>query len=761
MATQHFGLENFGAEGRISDKGYKFTNKDRQILDSLLYTLFNHDHRAVGSLDAIPNPTAYPVLTTSTSGGSLPPDTDFYYRISFVDASGNESVASASSYVRTDPKIAAPGVMTLATADSGGTLSGGTYKYALAYYQGTATTRAPNIATILVGTATSTNTVTITLDTLPDGAEGWWIYRKSPGDDEYYRLATVAAGATQYVDDGSVNPDCTKKRPTANTTNSSNSITVAIDAVDLPLTGGVTSWRVYRTSVPEFGSRSLAATVVDTTTEGGTDLVTSWVDTGASLSTGVPLEQTAVPPSVPQLDASGVWSGASSRLPSSLAPLGVRAYNFLIPGTLADATTYNQFYVPHDMNIERIDAFYLNAPTGLSGANYLTLSLTDDSLVDEVQSLYNDAAPNDEVQRVWNNATGGTFTLTYSAQTTGSLNYNATASQVETALELLSNIVDVTVTGSGTAANPWIVTFLDPGSQNIAEMTATDSLTGGSTTITTSLEGSDGGTFTLSDGTDTTSAIAYNASAATIETRLETDITSITDVTVTGTGISSDPWLITFVNPGDQDVDLLTVSDASLNGTSYISEQTRGRGNSQIDLVINQNQQYHFWQSATTDFGEQEAESAPATGGTSVSDTLATNDVATELTAGDATASWTVGSLEAGDYVFKFYVSDATQASNFRCDVVDTNGPTTLATTGTIADFRKAYEPAYELEATLDGTENIRLDVVRTSGTVRADLFQYEVVLPKLYGGQTASASIAVTGTPTTNGDDLQVTVWY
>lgn len=758
MATQHFGLENFGAEGRISDKGYKFTNKDRQILDSLLYTLFNHDHRAVGSLDSIPNPTGYPSLATATTGGNLPADTDYYYRISFVDSSGNESVASAASYVRTSAKINAPGVMVLGTASTGGTLAGGTYKYALAYYQGTASTRAPNIATILVPTTTSTNTITITLDTLPDGADGWWIYRKAPGDDEFYRLATVASGATEYVDTGGVNPDCTKKRPSTNNTNSSNSITVSIDATDLPLAQGVTSWRVYRTSVPEFSSRSLAATVVDTTTEGGSDLVTSWVDVGSTLSTGVPLEQTAVPPSVPQLDASDVFTG-TSRLPSSLAPLGVRAYNFLIPGTLADATTYNQFYIPHDMNIERIDAFYLNAPTGLTpSTNYITLSLKDDSLVDEVQSLYNDATTVNEVQRIWNDATSGTFTLSFSGQgPTGALAYNATAAQVETELELLSNITDVTVAGSGTAANPWVVTFVNPGAQDVAAITATDTLTGGSTTITTSIPGSDGGTFTLSDGVDTTSTIAYNAAAATIETRLEADITSITDVTVTGTGTSSDPWLITFVNPGDQDVGLLVVDDTSLNGTSTITESTRGRANSQIDLVIDQNQQYHFWQSATTDYGEQEAESAPATGGTQVSDTLATNDLSTEITSGQAT--WNVGSLEAGDYVFRFYVSDANQNGSFNCQVMD--GITQLATTGTISNNRKAYEPAYELEVTLDGTENIDMDVNWVSGTIRVDKYEYEVVLPKLYGGQTGTASIAVTGTPTTNGDDLQVTVWY
>ena len=38
------------------------------------------------------------------------------------------------------------------------------------------------------------------------------------------------------------------------------------------------------------------------------------------------------------------------------------------------------------------------------------------------------------------NATGGTFTLTFNGQTTAPLAFNATAAQIEAALEALSNI---------------------------------------------------------------------------------------------------------------------------------------------------------------------------------------------------------------------------------------------------------------------------------------------------------------------------------
>ena len=96
----------------------------------------------------------------------------------------------------------------------------------------------------------------------------------------------------------------------------------------------------------------------------------------------------------------------------------------------------------------------------------------------------------DEVQQVYNSATAGTFTLTFSGQTTAAIAYNASVATMESSLEALSNITDVNVTGSGTSGDPWVVTFVDPGKQNVAEMTADDTnLTGGTSTISTATEG--------------------------------------------------------------------------------------------------------------------------------------------------------------------------------------------------------------------------------------------------------------------------------
>lgn len=90
-----------------------------------------------------------------------------------------------------------------------------------------------------------------------------------------------------------------------------------------------------------------------------------------------------------------------------------------------------------------------------------------------------------EVQQVaiTGSPTSGTFTLTYSGQTTAAIPYNATAAQVKTALEGLSNINpgDVDVTGGPLPGTAVSVTFKGQYiGTNVAAMTSTDSLGGGS-----------------------------------------------------------------------------------------------------------------------------------------------------------------------------------------------------------------------------------------------------------------------------------------
>lgn len=207
-----------------------------------------------------------------------------------------------------------------------------------------------------------------------------------------------------------------------------------------------------------------------------------------------------------------------------------------------------------------------------------------------------------EIQSVYTNATGGTFKLTYSGQETAALDFDYSAAEMVTQIELLSNVTDVTATGAGTSADPWLVTFVDPGGQDIALMTTDPaSLTGVSTTIaeeTTGVaavneiqsvfNGADGGTFTLSFGTAETTDLAYNIAAGGLKTALEL-LDGITTVTTSGAGTSGDPWIVTFTSPGATDVAILVADDTSLtNGTSTIAEDTKGvTAVSEIQSVYN------------------------------------------------------------------------------------------------------------------------------------------------------------------------------
>ncbi|HEX9762947.1 MAG TPA: hypothetical protein VGA97_07610, partial [Acidimicrobiia bacterium] len=162
----------------------------------------------------------------------------------------------------------------------------------------------------------------------------------------------------------------------------------------------------------------------------------------------------------------------------------------------------------------------------------------------------------DEVQTLYNDAIAGTFTIFFDGQgPTGAIAWNAAAGTVETALESLSNVNDVTVTGSGTMGTPWEITFLDPGSRDVAEITTDDSaLVGGTSTVDTTIQGN-----------------------LSLESALES-LSNIGDVSVTGSGTSGDPWLVTFLDPGAMNVDMMTATDALVGGTgtTTITEETAG-----------------------------------------------------------------------------------------------------------------------------------------------------------------------------------------
>jgi len=93
--------------------------------------------------------------------------------------------------------------------------------------------------------------------------------------------------------------------------------------------------------------------------------------------------------------------------------------------------------------------------------------------------------------------TGGDFTITWNGETTDDIPYNANAAAVLAALEALDSIEpgDVTVGGGALPGTPITVTFKGVYSgENVAAMTTTDSLTGGTapaSAVTTTTPGAD------------------------------------------------------------------------------------------------------------------------------------------------------------------------------------------------------------------------------------------------------------------------------
>jgi hypothetical protein len=185
---------------------------------------------------------------------------------------------------------------------------------------------------------------------------------------------------------------------------------------------------------------------------------------------------------------------------------------------------------------------------------------------------------------------GGTFTLSWGGFTTAGIAYNAAAEAVEAAIEAAFSI-GVTVTGEA-GGGPWTVEF--SGSTvlgaNQAQMTGSGaSLSGSAPDIATTREavqpgdekqlvtllgGPASGTFTLSYSGQTTSAIAYNASAAVVRNALiALSNIGVSDVLVSGE--AGGPWTVTFQGSlGGQDVVMMTGDGSGLSpgaGTQTIT----------------------------------------------------------------------------------------------------------------------------------------------------------------------------------------------
>lgn len=176
----------------------------------------------------------------------------------------------------------------------------------------------------------------------------------------------------------------------------------------------------------------------------------------------------------------------------------------------------------------------------------------------------------------------GTFTITYSGQTTAAIAYNADSAAVQTALENLSNIGvgEAIVTGGPGGTADYAVEFAGTLGITDVDLMTTTSSCGRNEKQTVSIDdASDGGTFTLTLDGQTTAGIAYNASATDVKTALEL-LSSVDTVTVTGGPGPTTDWVVEFTGTHSiTDVNAMTGDGTSLTGgstTVTITETVKG-----------------------------------------------------------------------------------------------------------------------------------------------------------------------------------------
>lgn len=205
----------------------------------------------------------------------------------------------------------------------------------------------------------------------------------------------------------------------------------------------------------------------------------------------------------------------------------------------------------------------------LAGTNVPDLTIDDGGVsggtIDLTKIEDGGTAPGvNEIQEVYTNGTGGTFTLSHSAATTNAISAVAATATLQAELTGILGTGNVSVpSGSGTSSDPWRVEFIGSNaSTNVAQITGNGSeLTGTvSVSVTTvvdgvaatgevqtiTLTGATGGTFTLSFKDKETGPLAYNVSAANMQTALRA-LSSIGGANVNVSGSSGGPYTVTFV----------------------------------------------------------------------------------------------------------------------------------------------------------------------------------------------------------------------
>lgn len=288
--TTHYGLQKLRAGEPLSTNDYAILGRNWDRVDTLLYRAMEHDH--LGMSTAVSDPTQPLEATLNTASGNIPANRQVRYKFTWVDQYGAESAASPEVVVATPAPISSPGMATPTISASGGTLLSGNYFYALSAYKDVNTNETPAGGRAYVSLLSgATNKITLTLPSLPSGADGFNVYRRAPGETSYSYLASIdMTGATPpstYEDAGSVSPNCNRMPVNTNLTNSTNSISLTIPGATPTIPDGYT-WKIYRTYEAGNYATSFLTWVVEETTEGSGIITTEYTDVGTATSNGTP-----------------------------------------------------------------------------------------------------------------------------------------------------------------------------------------------------------------------------------------------------------------------------------------------------------------------------------------------------------------------------------------------------------------------------------------------------------------------------------------
>lgn len=231
--------------------------------------------------------------------------------------------------------------------------------------------------------------------------------------------------------------------------------------------------------------------------------------------------------------------------------------------------------------------FYSNMA---GGAAYAYFAMGDD------QAIWR-AGPRFEQQTITvsGTPTGGLYSLQWNGFSTKTVVYNADAATVQAALREIPGLEFVSVASTGSTPNfVHTVTFTGVTS-NPAQITSTDATTGGThaiahaTTVafqaiewlqrveaqTVTVSGTPaGGTFTLTYGNVSTTALAFNVGASAMQTALRL-LTGLGSVEVTATGTSPDlTYTILFTGLGTDATQLSSINALTGGSTPTVAHAT-------------------------------------------------------------------------------------------------------------------------------------------------------------------------------------------